>query len=105
LTHKGAYIWLGGDFNLPGIDWQNENIKLNSQHTVKCHQLLDISNNAFLYLLVLEPTRIANFLIGLRLDSINIASWSDMPGITRTWLTKVLLFVKKIDLEYWTEFL
>ena len=58
LAHKGAHIWLGGDFNLPGIDWQNENIKHNSQHTAECHQLLDISNNAFLDLLVLEPTRI-----------------------------------------------
>ena len=58
LAHKGAHIWLGGDFNLPGIDWQNENIKLNSQHTAECHQLLDINNNAFLDLLVLEPTRI-----------------------------------------------
>ena len=48
LAHKGAHIWLGGDFNLPGIDWQNENIKHNSQHTVECHQLLDISKNAFL---------------------------------------------------------
>ena len=58
LAHKGAHIWLEGDFNLPGIDWQNENIKHNSQHTAECHQLLDISNNAFLDLLVLEPTRI-----------------------------------------------
>jgi hypothetical protein len=58
LAHKGARIWLGGDFNLPGIDWQNENIKHNSQHTAECHQLLDISKNAFLDQLVLEPTRI-----------------------------------------------
>ena len=58
LAHKGAHIWLGGYFNLSGIDWHNENIKHNSQHTVECHQLLDISKNAFLYQLVLEPTRI-----------------------------------------------
>ena len=43
-----AHIWLGGDFNLPGIDLQNENIKHNSQHTAECYQLLDISKNAFL---------------------------------------------------------
>jgi hypothetical protein len=58
LAHKGAHIWIGGDFNLPGIDWQNVNIKHNSQHTAECHQLLDISKNAFLDQLVLEPTRI-----------------------------------------------
>jgi hypothetical protein len=57
LAHKGAHIWLGWYFNLSGIDWQNENIKHNSQHTAECHQLLDISKNAFLYQLVLEPTR------------------------------------------------
>jgi hypothetical protein len=58
LAHKGAHIWLGGDFNLTGIYWQNKNIKHNSQHTAECHQLLDISKNVFLDLLVLEPTRI-----------------------------------------------
>ena len=58
LAHKGAHIWLGGDLSLPGVDWQNENINHNSQHTAECHQLLDISKNAFLDLLVLEPTRI-----------------------------------------------
>jgi hypothetical protein len=55
VAHKGAHIWLGGYFNLSGNDWQNENIKHNSQHTAECHQLLDISKTAFL---VLEPTRI-----------------------------------------------
>ena len=58
MAHKGVQIWLGGDFNLSGIDWQNENIKHNSQHTAECHQLLDISKTAFLDQLVLEPTRI-----------------------------------------------
>jgi hypothetical protein len=51
-------MWLGGYFNLSGIDWQTENIKHNSQHTAECHQLLDISKTAFLDQLVLEPTRI-----------------------------------------------
>ena len=58
LAHKGAHIWLGGYLNLSGIDWQNENIKHNSQHTAECHQLLDISKTAFLDQLVLEHTRI-----------------------------------------------
>jgi hypothetical protein len=52
LAHKGAHIWLGGYFNLSGIDWQNENIKHNSQHTAEFHELLDISKNAFLDQLV-----------------------------------------------------
>ena len=60
LTHKGAHIWLGGYFHLSGIDWQNENIKHNSQHTAECHQLLHISKTVFLDQLVLEPTRITD---------------------------------------------
>ena len=35
------------------------------------------------------------FFIGCRLDSMKTASWSEMPGITRTWLTSVVLLVKK----------
>ena len=58
MAHKGAHIWLGGYFNLFGIDWKHGNIKHNSQHTAEFHELLDISKNAFLDQLVLQPTRI-----------------------------------------------
>ena len=34
------------------------------------------------------------FFIGRRLDSMKTASWSDMPGITWTWLTSVVVLVK-----------
>jgi hypothetical protein len=33
-THNGAHLWLGGDFNLPGIDSTNENIKTKSSHSL-----------------------------------------------------------------------
>jgi hypothetical protein len=33
-THNGAHLWLDGDFNLPDIDWTNENIKTKSFHTL-----------------------------------------------------------------------
>ena len=26
-TDKGAHLWIGGDFNLPDIDWDKENVK------------------------------------------------------------------------------
>jgi hypothetical protein len=58
LAHEGAHIWLGGYFNLSGIDWQNVNIKHNSQHTAEFHELLDISKHAFLDDPVLQPTQI-----------------------------------------------
>ena len=33
------------------------------------------------------------FFIESRLDSVKTASWSDMPGITWTWLMSVVLLV------------
>jgi hypothetical protein len=32
--HNGAHLWLCGDFNLPDIDWTNENIKTKSSHSL-----------------------------------------------------------------------
>ncbi|KAL3842089.1 hypothetical protein ACJMK2_020153 [Sinanodonta woodiana] len=57
-TNKGAHLWLGGDFNLPGIDWIDESIKPDATHKTTCGQLLEISKNASLDQLVTEPTRI-----------------------------------------------
>lgn len=57
-THNGAHLWIGGDFNLPGIDWENECTKTNVPNVTKSNQLLDIAKNAYLDQLVTEPTRI-----------------------------------------------
>ena len=57
-THNGAHLWVGDDFNIPGIDWTSENIKTKSFHRSECNQLLEISKNSMLDQLVLEPTRI-----------------------------------------------
>ena len=35
------------------------------------------------------------FLVGLRLDSTKTASWSEIPGMTLVWFTRVSLLVKK----------
>ena len=55
-THNGSHLWLGGDFNLPGIDWQNECVRPYAAHSAVCHQMLDISKNSYIDQLVNEPT-------------------------------------------------
>ena len=57
-THNGAHLWLGGDFNLPGIDWPNETVKTKATNRSECSQLLEISKNLLLDQIVLDPTRI-----------------------------------------------
>ena len=33
LIPSGSHIWLGGDFNLPGIDWDSESVKPYATHS------------------------------------------------------------------------
>ena len=54
----GAHIWLGGDFNLGDIDWENDCVKPYASKSGLCHQLLNISKDNYLDQLVIEPTRI-----------------------------------------------
>ena len=54
---SGSHIWLGGDFNLPGIDWDSESVKPYATHSQKSHQLLTVARNCFLDQMVTEPTR------------------------------------------------
>ena len=57
-THNGAHLWIGGDFNLADIDWNDECVKPYPSHGPQCQQLLTISRDAFLTQMVAEPTRI-----------------------------------------------
>jgi hypothetical protein len=47
--NQNANIWLGGDFNLGGIEWDTYSIKNKAQNTKQCKQLLDICQNNYLY--------------------------------------------------------
>jgi hypothetical protein len=58
---RGAHIWLGGDFNLADIDWNDECPKPNASLRNQCQQLLDIASDAFLEQVVDKPTRITEF--------------------------------------------
>ena len=47
-----ALIWLGGDFNLASIDWENMTVKPNPYHGACCKYLLDNAQNYFLEQLI-----------------------------------------------------
>ena len=56
-TQNGAHLWIGGDFNLADIDWNDECVQPYPNHGAQCQQLLKTSKDAFLSQMVTEPTR------------------------------------------------
>ena len=52
------HIWLGGDFNLCGINWENGSIRPKARNTKQCKQLLDISHDHALEQMVSKHTYI-----------------------------------------------
>ncbi|KAH3819928.1 hypothetical protein DPMN_121672 [Dreissena polymorpha] len=52
---KGALDWLGGDFNLADIDWENECQKPQASNMKQCQQLLDIAKTLSLSRLLINP--------------------------------------------------
>ncbi|CAC5397146.1 unnamed protein product [Mytilus coruscus] len=67
LTHLGksisrirhsenCHLWLGGDFNLGGIDWNNYSIKQKAYNSKQCQQLIDICQDNYLEQVVTTPT-------------------------------------------------
>ena len=57
-TDKGAHLWLGGDFNLPDIIWEEESVVPYASYSSISNQLLSIAKDSFLEQIVAEPTRI-----------------------------------------------
>ena len=55
---RGAHLWLGGDFNLADIDWENECIVPQATNATQYTQLLTVVKDAFLDQIVSTPTRI-----------------------------------------------
>ena len=54
--NNNSQVWLGGDFNLGGIEWHNHSIKSKAQNTKQCKQLLDICQDNCLEQVVNEET-------------------------------------------------
>ena len=57
-TDKGAHLWLGGDFNLPDINWEDESDSQYALNSSVAHQLLNITRDFYLDQDVTEPTRV-----------------------------------------------
>ena len=57
-TDKGAHLWLGGDFNLPDITWEEESVVPYATNSAVSNQLLTIVKDMYLDQVVTEPTRI-----------------------------------------------
>jgi hypothetical protein len=53
-----SHIWLGGDFNLGGINWENGSIRSKASNTKQCKQPLDISHDHALEQMVIKLTYI-----------------------------------------------
>ena len=50
-------IWLGGDFNMRDIDWQDQTIKPGSNIRAQCQAFLDMCTSYHLEQVVNIPTR------------------------------------------------
>ena len=59
---RSSLIWLLGDFNLPQIDWDTEQIKQNCSYTTVYESFLEIIHDFGLEQIVKIPTRINNTL-------------------------------------------
>ena len=57
-TDKGAHLWLGGDFNLPEIIWEEESVTQYASYSSISNQLLTIAKDSILEQVVTEPTRV-----------------------------------------------
>ena len=82
---KNHPLILTGDFNnLPGIDWDVHNTKLNAHDKQQCQCLLDITDDFHLRQLVKEPTRCTPSTVNI-LDSTKssfLTNVSVIPGIS-----------------------
>ena len=57
-TYKGAHLWIGGDFNLPDINWDDESVLPYATCSSVSKQLLNLAKDAYLDQMVTQPTRI-----------------------------------------------
>ena len=52
---RGAHLWVGGDFNLGDIDWEDECSVPKAVNATQCSQLLSVVKDAFLEQMVSHP--------------------------------------------------
>ena len=59
---QNKHIVLGGDFNLPHINWKNKSIKAGSNQHIQHQQLLDMEQELGFEQMQLSPSRESNIL-------------------------------------------
>ena len=60
--HRKGNIWIGGDFNLPHIDWEHQKILKDNPHVKLSKLMINITNDFSLTQVVDLPTRKENLL-------------------------------------------
>ncbi|XP_072178279.1 uncharacterized protein [Diadema setosum] len=55
--HPNAVLWLGGDLNLPDINWETQTTERNQYPSAICHRFLEMLQNCCLHQTVDFPTR------------------------------------------------
>ena len=83
LRDTNSIILLGGDFNTPGWDWENNKPKASCRHHNIYEKLNDIINDAGLQQVITKPTRLDNTL-DLIITNIpsRISNVNTIPGIS-----------------------
>ena len=61
-NRTNSHVWLGGDFNFPGFDWNNNTIKANCNQPELTRRFLGIMKDNNLTQVVTEPTFYQNTL-------------------------------------------
>jgi len=60
--NSNSQIWLAGDFNLPGVNWDTLSVKAGGRYVGLSKQMIEIANDFGLEQMVREPTRGENTL-------------------------------------------
>ena len=82
-SNPNTPLWIGGDLNLPNIDWTNSSILNNRYPTALCNIVLDFVINHDLSQLLQTPTRVNNILdIFLSNYPSYVTSCEVIPGIS-----------------------
>ena len=80
INNPTASIWIGGDINLPNVDWNNSVIVNNSYPLAICNTILDFAADYVFTQTVSTPTRNQNILLTNRPSA--ITSCEVIPGIS-----------------------
>ena len=57
-TVNGTHLWLGGDFKLLDINWEDESVSHYASNSSVAHQLLNTARDFYLDQVVTEPARV-----------------------------------------------